>query len=173
MHVEWQNSITIFLNICISHAIHAWYIYLYIYLYNPIHASDGSIETLFIYLNLFGIGVFWVETLQLHLAEYEKIGVWWWFSSASDTTGWRFQPNWKILNISQIGSFPQIAVRRKNVWNHHLLLVWCDVSSMYDVMCLPWILRNKNYHSRPLCFWRSYQPAPVRNLSQRCDQVTS
>ena len=74
MHVEWQNSITIFLNICISHAIHAWYIYLYIYLYNPIHASDGSIETLFIYLNLFGIGVFWVDTLQLHLAEYEKIG---------------------------------------------------------------------------------------------------
>ena len=32
---------------------------------------------------------------------------------------WWFQPIWKIL-YSQIGSFPQVGVKIKNVWNHHL-----------------------------------------------------
>ena len=31
----------------------------------------------------------------------------------------RFQPFWKI-SYSQIGSFPQVKVKIKNVWNHHL-----------------------------------------------------
>ena len=32
---------------------------------------------------------------------------------------WWFQPIWKIF-YSQIGSFPQVEVKIKNVWNHHL-----------------------------------------------------
>ena len=33
-------------------------------------------------------------------------------------SSWRFQPIWKIL--VKIGSFPQVGVKIKNVWNHHL-----------------------------------------------------
>ena len=33
-------------------------------------------------------------------------------------TSWWFQPIWKIL--VQIGSFPQIGMKIKNLWNHHL-----------------------------------------------------
>ena len=32
--------------------------------------------------------------------------------------GWWFQPIWKLYS-SQIGSFPQIGVKIKNIWNHH------------------------------------------------------
>ena len=48
-------------------------------------------------------------------------------------SSWWFQPVWKICG-SQIGSFPQIGVKLKNIWHHHhpgllwndfgLLLVW-------------------------------------------------
>ena len=31
--------------------------------------------------------------------------------------GWWFQPLWKIL--VKIGSFPQVGVKIKNIWNHH------------------------------------------------------
>ena len=37
--------------------------------------------------------------------------------------GWWFQPIWKIL-YSQIGSFPQIGMKIKNIWNHHLVSFW-------------------------------------------------
>ena len=30
-------------------------------------------------------------------------------------TGWWFQPLW-----SQVGSFPQVGMKLKNIWNHHL-----------------------------------------------------
>ena len=33
-------------------------------------------------------------------------------------SGWWLQPTWKIL--VQIGSFPQIGMKIKNIWNHHL-----------------------------------------------------
>ena len=33
-----------------------------------------------------------------------------------------------LKNISQIGSFPQVGLKIKNVWNHHLVLVWGSVS---------------------------------------------
>ena len=71
-----------------------------------------------------------------------------------DDSSWWFQPIWKILvkfftpsashqtsaatcscweNISQIGSFPQVGVKIKNVWNHHLVISrsewWFDLSS--------------------------------------------
>ena len=36
-----------------------------------------------------------------------------------------FKENWLVVsthlkNISQIGSFPQVGVKIKNIWNHHL-----------------------------------------------------
>ena len=41
------------------------------------------------------------------------------FSSISQCiTSWWFQPIWFFF--SQIGSFPPLGVRIKNVWNHHL-----------------------------------------------------
>ena len=36
-------------------------------------------------------------------------------------SGWWFQPIWKILE-SKWGSFPQIGVKIKNIWNRHLVL---------------------------------------------------
>ena len=38
-----------------------------------------------------------------------------------------FLDNWLVVstplkNISQIGSFPQVGVKIKNIWNHHLVL---------------------------------------------------
>ncbi len=41
----------------------------------------------------------------------------WWF------VNWVPQPIWKI-NISQIGSFPQVGVKIKKKWNHHLAHLW-------------------------------------------------
>ena len=39
---------------------------------------------------------------------------------ATHTTSWWLnQPVWK-KNVSQIGSFPQVGIKLKNVWNHHL-----------------------------------------------------
>ena len=40
------------------------------------------------------------------------------FEAAMSYTSWWFQPIWK--NISQIGLFPQVGVKMKNVCNHHL-----------------------------------------------------
>ena len=39
----------------------------------------------------------------------------------SQTSLW-FQPIWKIL-YSQVGSFPQVGVKIKNIWNHHRAFV--------------------------------------------------
>ena len=46
-----------------------------------------------------------------------------------------------LKNISQIGSFPQIGVKIKNIWNHHPVIFWIkiDVSSIYlkdDKYCI-------------------------------------
>ena len=35
---------------------------------------------------------------------------------------WWFQPFWKIY-ISQIGNLPQVGVKIKNIWNHHLATI--------------------------------------------------
>ena len=40
-------------------------------------------------------------------------------------SSWWFQPIWKIL-YSQIGSFPQVGMKIKNVWNHQLVLRMCE-----------------------------------------------
>ena len=38
-------------------------------------------------------------------------------------TGWWFQPIWKICSSNWIIS-PRIGVKIKNIWNHHLLVVY-------------------------------------------------
>ncbi len=35
-------------------------------------------------------------------------------------SSWWFQPIWKIL--VKMGIFPQIGVKIKNIWNHHLVV---------------------------------------------------
>ena len=45
------------------------------------------------------------------------------------TSWWLNQPHWKIL--FKIGSFPQVGVKIKNDWNHHL-----DKISIYPSICL-------------------------------------
>ena len=42
--------------------------------------------------------------------------------SMSTLSGWWFQPIWKIL-YSQNGNLPQIRVKIKNLWNHHLVII--------------------------------------------------
>ena len=45
-----------------------------------------------------------------HLKKAEK--------NKTSEAGWWFQPILK--NISQIGSFPQIGMKMKDIWNHHV-----------------------------------------------------
>ena len=37
-------------------------------------------------------------------------------------TGWWFQPIWKIL--VKMGVYPQVEVKIKSLWNHHLVYIW-------------------------------------------------
>ena len=41
------------------------------------------------------------------------------YQSFKNVTGWWFQPIWKILVISQTGSFPKYEWKSRNIWNHH------------------------------------------------------
>ena len=44
--------------------------------------------------------------------------------------GWWFQPIWKILvKLCQIGSCPQIGMKIKHIWNHHLYILDDDWDS--------------------------------------------
>ena len=43
---------------------------------------------------------------------------WSWKMFGKSITSWWFQPIWK--NISQVGSFAQVGMKIKNLWNHHL-----------------------------------------------------
>ena len=47
-----------------------------------------------------------------------------------------------LKNISQIGSFPQVGVKIKNIWNHHLVVigVFCE---KLDMHCKGWPNREK------------------------------
>ena len=45
---------------------------------------------------------------ERHLKKYHRIIKWW--------SSWWFQPLWKN---SKIGSFPQIGMKKTNIWNHH------------------------------------------------------
>ena len=49
--------------------------------------------------------------------------------------------NWLVVSIyfkhsSQIGSFPQVGVKIKHVWNHHLVK---ELQIWFDVLYLSWI----------------------------------
>ena len=44
---------------------------------------------------------------------------------------WWFQPIWKIL-YSQIGSSPQVGMKIKNIWNHHLDMVINHFNKSWD-----------------------------------------
>ena len=61
-----------------------------------------------------------------HQSSFHAVGTPQWHCCRSPlqqiTSSWWLQPIWKIL-ISQIGSFPQVGVNIKNVWNHHLDLI--------------------------------------------------
>ena len=35
-------------------------------------------------------------------------------------SSWWFQLSTRLKNISQIGSFPQVGMKIKHMWNHHL-----------------------------------------------------
>ncbi len=48
-----------------------------------------------------------------------------------------------LKNISQIGSFPQVGVKIKNIWNHHLVIA---------------------YHIQPVCFADVHLQTSLTNL---------
>ena len=50
-----------------------------------------------------------------------------------------------LKNISQIGSFPQVGVNIKNVWNHHLA-GWCSWNSGWWIMGFAVKLHPILYH---------------------------
>ena len=56
------------------------------------------------------------------------------FEMWSSFTTWWFQPIWK----SQIGSFLQVGVTIKNVWNHHLSSPTCKIWEIHTTHCRPW-----------------------------------
>ena len=56
-------------------------------------------------------------------------------------TSWWFQPIWKILVKSQNGNLPQVGVKIKNLWNHHLYISNNKSVCMEDIVAL-WLLHS-------------------------------
>ena len=82
-----------------------------------------------------------------------KTSIWGWNvptnsanSSAPKTICWLVVEPTHLKNISQIGSFPQVKVNKKNVWNHHLLWKWWMEHFNISRWC--WVLTEKFTH-----FW--------------------
>ena len=46
--------------------------------------------------------------------------------------GWWFQPPWKI--VVKLDHFPQVGVKTKNIWNHHLETVHTKCLFLYSTM---------------------------------------
>ena len=44
--------------------------------------------------------------------------------STKHMPSWWFQVSTHLKNISEMGSFPQVGVKIKNGWNHHLDTTW-------------------------------------------------
>ena len=63
----------------------------------------------------------WFSTTTCRLKGGIQDGPTWTLQKDESFASWWFQPIWKIL-ISQFGSFPQIGMKIKHMWNHHL--VW-------------------------------------------------
>ena len=66
-----------------------------------------------------------------------------WLVGKIITSWWLNQPNWKIC-ASQIGSFPQVGVKIKHLWNHHLektdpwsLCLW--VQTVFNFFSDTWV----------------------------------
>ena len=79
----------------------------------------------------------WINVLvMITETVFHKSGrSWWWISQVSCSFKICFHMLWQLVfsthpkNISQIGSFPQVGVKIKNLWNHHL--VWCISRCLY------------------------------------------
>ncbi len=81
-----------------------------------------------------------------------------------------------LKNISQIGSFPQVGVKIKNVWNHHLVqdvwVVCCCLLKMWkileyfgmsDVIQYIFVITSDQMHVPSTCIPESYHPGSSWN----------
>ena len=60
-------------------------------------------------------------------------------TSKTFTYSWWFQPISKILvKLIQIGSFPQKGRKIKNIWNHHLDILWWCKTCLVSSERFPW-----------------------------------
>ena len=55
-----------------------------------------------------------------------------------------------LKNISQIGNLPQIGMKIKNIWNHHLVIFFCWICTNYPGIFLPKIPSNHEDHQVPI-----------------------
>ncbi len=103
--------------------VEVWYIYIYtvnIYLLKIsgfiFEESGISLGSVLIVSQLFFAFAHWV--LIAHTVDNFTYRL----SGSSILSSWWFQPIWKNF---QIGSFPQVRVKIRNLWNHHLVvLMW-------------------------------------------------
>ena len=63
-----------------------------------------------------------------------------------------------LKNISQIGSFPQVAVKIKRIWNHHLdhddiLYLWQIMYAMYNIVASDSNSNNNNTSQVPFLYF--------------------
>ena len=93
------------------------------------------------------------------------------------------QPKWKIW-ISQLGSFPQVRVKIKHIWNHQLVsYVWSSPNSWHPNVWgrvsrppkVPstnhsWVNSTFITSSKPLCLW-GYPVISI--LSRHCGGMQS
>ena len=54
-----------------------------------------------------------------------------WMNWSLNQSRWWFQPPWK--NISQNGNLPQVGVKMKNIWNHHLVIIHVSHKRCYHL----------------------------------------
>ena len=70
---------------------------------------------------------------------------------ARNKSSWWFQPIWK--NISQNGNLPQIGMKIKNIWNHHLDMFKCGNNTQNQYLVVGGVVLAaiwKYYHSQKL-----------------------
>ena len=89
-----------------------------------------------------------------------------------DFSSWWFQPT-HLKNMSQNGNLPQIGVKTKNVWNHHLVFFGSRAVARGFLERIS--LFSKRFFSQKLTFFRnslktSWKPTRVNEplLSQGC-----
>ena len=74
----------------------------------------------------------------------------------------------QLKNISQIGSFPQMGVKIKNIWNHHLVIhhsLHNSHSPKNTVLChpqnIPRISRRSSWRPRGNRPWSPFRPVKM------------